>query len=228
MKAMLLAAGRGERLRPLTDTLPKALVEAGGKPLIAWHLERLAAAGCREAVINVSHLGERIVERLGDGARYGMRLAYSREAQPLETAGGIANALPLLGEEPFLLVNADVYCECDFRRLRGLALHERLAHIVLVPNPAHRPQGDFTLEHGRAGNGPAPRYTYAGIAVMSTQLVAPLPRGARAPLAPLLRQAAAAGRLGGELYEGAWHDVGTAERLVGLEARLAARQGENR
>src|SRR6185503_2065875 len=118
MKAMLLAAGRGERLRPLTDEIPKALVEAGGKPLIGWHLERLARAGFREAVINVSHLGERIVERLGDGSRYGLRLSYSRERARLETAGGIANALPLLGTEPFLLVNADVYCECDFVRLR--------------------------------------------------------------------------------------------------------------
>ena len=121
MKAMLLAAGRGERLRPLTDDMPKALVEAGGKPLIGWHLERLARAGFREAVINVSHLGERIVERLGDGARYGLRLRYSRERERLETAGGIANALPLLGAEPFLLVNADVYCECDFARLRAVS-----------------------------------------------------------------------------------------------------------
>ena len=121
MKAMLLAAGRGERLRPLTDAVPKALVEAGGKPLIAWHLERLARAGFREAVINVSHLGERIIERIGDGRRYGLRLHYSRERERLETAGGIANALPLLGAEPFLLVNADVYCECDFSRLRKVA-----------------------------------------------------------------------------------------------------------
>src|SRR5207248_7245577 len=114
MKAMLLAAGRGERLRPLTDALPKALVEAGGKPLIAWHLERLAASGCREAVINVSHLAERIVERIGDGARYGLRIAYSREPPPLETAGGLAQAHALLGDEPFLLVNSDVYCEVEF------------------------------------------------------------------------------------------------------------------
>jgi MurNAc alpha-1-phosphate uridylyltransferase len=220
MKAMLLAAGRGERLRPLTDTVPKALVEAGGKPLIAWHLERLARAGFGEAVINLSHLGERIVERIGDGARYGLRLHYSRERERLETAGGIANALPLLGPAPFLLVNADVYCECDFAKLKKVELHERLAHLVLVPNPAHRPGGDFSLADGRIGNEAAPRYTYAGVAVMAPALVAPVQRGEKAPLAPFLYDAAARGRLGGELYEGSWQDVGTLERLAELERHL--------
>jgi MurNAc alpha-1-phosphate uridylyltransferase len=221
MKAMLLAAGRGERLRPLTDAVPKALVEAGGKPLIAWHLERLGRAGFRDAVINVSHLGERIIERVGDGARYGLRLHYSRERERLETAGGIANALHLLGREPFLLVNADVYCECDFARLRGIALAERLAHLVLVPNPPHRPKGDFSLRAGSVGDEAAPRYTYAGVAVMAPALVAPVRPGEKAPLAPLLYEAAARGRLGGELYEGLWQDVGTVERLAELEAHLA-------
>lgn len=224
MKVMLLAAGRGERLRPLTDAIPKALVEAGGKPLVAWHLERLAAAGFRDAVINVSHLGERIVERIGDGGRYGLRLRYSREYQRLETAGGIANALPLLGREPFLLVNADVYCECDFARLRDIALGERLAHLVLVPNPPHRPAGDFSLRDGSIGNDASPRYTYAGVAVMAPSLVSRVTPGEKAPLAPLLYEAAARGRLGGELYEGLWQDVGTVERLAELEARLAARK----
>jgi MurNAc alpha-1-phosphate uridylyltransferase len=221
---MLLAAGRGERLRPLTDAMPKALVEAGGKPLVAWHLERLAAAGFRDAVINVSHLGERIVERIGDGGRYGLRLRYSREYQRLETAGGIANALPLLGREPFLLVNADVYCECDFARLRGIALGERLAHLVLVPNPPHRPAGDFSLRDGAIGNDAAPRYTYAGVAVMAPSLVSGVTPGEKAPLAPLLYEAAARGRLGGELYEGLWQDVGTVERLAELEAHLGSRK----
>jgi N-acetyl-alpha-D-muramate 1-phosphate uridylyltransferase len=220
MKAMLLAAGRGERLRPLTDTVPKALVEAGGKPLIAWHLERLARAGFGEAVINVSHLGERIVERIGDGARYGLRLHYSRERERLETAGGIANALPLLGPAPFLLVNADVYCECDFSRLKKVELGERLAHIVLVPNPPHHPAGDFSLADGRVGNEAAPRYTYAGVAVMTPALVAPVKRGEKAPLAPFLYDAVARGRLGGELYLGSWQDVGTLERLAELERHL--------
>jgi len=220
MKAMLLAAGRGERLRPLTDEVPKALVEAGGKPLIGWHLERLARAGFREAVINVSHLGERIVERLGDGRSYGLQLRYSRERERLETAGGIANALPLLGAEPFLLVNADVYCECDFGRLRTVRLGERLAHLVLVPNPAHRAEGDFSLRGGAVGDEPSPRYTYAGVALMKPALVAPVKPGEKAALGPLLREAARRGEIGGELYQGLWQDVGTLARLAELEAQL--------
>ena len=230
MKAMLLAAGRGERLRPLTDRVPKALVEAGGKPLIVWHLERAAAAGCREIVINVSHLGERIVEHLGDGSRYGLRIAYSREAEPLETAGGIAQALPLLAAEPFLLVNADIYCECDFAPLMRHALGSSLAHLVLVPNPAHRPKGDFTLEGGLLRDGAqnaAPRYTYAGVAVVAPRLVAAVRPGERAPLAPLLYAAAERGLLSGELYRGRWQDVGTLERLDELESWLAT-QNEDR
>jgi MurNAc alpha-1-phosphate uridylyltransferase len=220
MKAMLLAAGRGERLRPLTERVPKALVEAGGKPLITWHLERLAAAGCREAVINVSYLGEKIVERLGDGARFGLALRYSSEEQPLETAGGIAQAAPLLGPAPFLLVNADVYCDIDFRRLLGLDLKGALAHLVLVPNPPHHGDGDFALQQGYVRNGGTPRYTYAGIAVMSPQLVSGVRAGDKAPLAPPLRAAADAHRLTGELFTGLWQDVGTLERLSELEARL--------
>jgi len=220
---MILAAGRGERLRPLTDALPKAMVCAGGKPLIAWHLERLAAAGYREAVINVSHLGERIVEALGDGERYGLRIAYSREREPLETAGGLAHARALLGEAPFLLVNADVYCEFDFAWLRGRSLGAGLGHLVLVPNPAHRSGGDFTLEDAMIGNGAGPRYTYAGIAVMSPALVAGVAPGEKAPLAPLLRAAAERRLLSGELYRGVWQDVGTRERLAELEAHLASR-----
>jgi len=223
MRVMVLAAGRGERLRPLTDTMPKAMVVVGGKPLIAWHLERLAAAGCEEAVINVSHLAERIVEGVGDGSRYGLRIAYSREPEPLETAGGIAQARALLGEAPFLLVNADIYCELDFAALRRVSLGARLVHLVLVPNPAHRAGGDFTLDQGLIGNGAAPRYTYAGIAVMSPALVAGVKPGEKAPLAPLLRAAAERRLAGGELYRGVWQDVGTRERLAELEAHLASR-----
>lgn len=224
MKAMLLAAGRGERLRPLTDTVPKALVEAGGKPLIVWHLERLARAGIRDAVINISHLGERIVERLGDGARFGLRLHYSRERERLETAGGIANALELLGRAPFLLVNADVYCECDFARLTNIQLGDRLAHLVLVPNPSHRSKGDFSLADGRLGDAAAPRYTYAGVAVVAPKLLQSVNRGEKAPLAPLLYDAAARGLLGGEVYRGLWQDVGTMERLAELERFLNERR----
>jgi MurNAc alpha-1-phosphate uridylyltransferase len=223
---MILAAGRGERLRPLTDAVPKAMVPAGGKPLIAWHLERLAAAGLREAVINVSHLAERIVEGIGDGARFGLRVAYSREAEPLETAGGIAQARALLGEAPFLLVNADVYCEVDFGSLARLALGAKLAHLVLVPNPQHRSGGDFSLDAGVVGNGGAARYTYAGIAVMAPALVAGVRPGEKAPLAPLLRAAADRRLVGGELYRGCWQDVGTRERLAELETYLASRRTE--
>ncbi len=221
---MILAAGRGERLRPLTDTVPKAMVQAGGKPLIAWHLERLAAAGYQDVVVNVSHLAERITERLGDGARYGLRIRYSREREPLETAGGIAYARGLLGDGPFLLVNADVYCGIDFARFRSLALGARLAHLVLVPNPAHRASGDFSLEvDGSIGNGERVRYTYAGIAVMSPALVAGVGAGEKAPLAPLLRAAAERKLLSGEIYRGRWSAVGTRERLAELEAELASR-----
>jgi MurNAc alpha-1-phosphate uridylyltransferase len=225
MKAMIPPAGRGERLQPLTDALPKALVQAGGKPLIAWHLERLAAGGCREVVVNLCHLGEQIVQALGDGARWGLRIAYSREAEPLETAGGIAQALALLGDQPFLLVNADIWSDYAFSNLNGFDLGKRLSHLVLVPNPPQRPAGDFSLENSVVGNAPSPRYTYAGIAVVSPALVAGVPRGARAPLAPLLRAAAGKGLLSGELYEGAWHDVGTHERLAALETMLASRHG---
>jgi N-acetyl-alpha-D-muramate 1-phosphate uridylyltransferase len=223
MKAMVLAAGRGERLRPLTERLPKPLVEAGGKALIDWHLERLAAAGCREAVINVSHLADQVVQHVGDGSRYGLRVAWSREAEPLETAGGIANARALLGEAPFLLVNSDIYCDYDFSALKAAKLQASLARIVLVPNPAHHPEGDFTLDEGLVGNGSAPRYTYAGVALVSPLLVAEVRAGDKAPLGPLLRKAAGERRLSGELHRGLWTDVGTAARLDELRTLLAAR-----
>jgi MurNAc alpha-1-phosphate uridylyltransferase len=225
MKAMLLAAGRGERMRPLTNRMPKPLVEAAGKPLIAWHLERLAAAGFREAVINVAHLGEQLVERIGDGRAFGLTIAWSREAEPLETAGGLAWARGLLGEEPFLLVNADIYCEVDFARLRERALGAMLAHLVLVPNPPHRPNGDFSLAAERVGNDAAPRYTYSGIALIDPALYAAVRAGDKAPLAPYLKAAAAQGRLSGEIYQGLWRDIGTAERLDELRGLLERRGG---
>jgi MurNAc alpha-1-phosphate uridylyltransferase len=223
MKAMILAAGRGERLRPLTDRLPKPLVPVGGKPLVVWHLERLAAAGFREAVINVSHLADAIVERVGDGAEFGLRVRWSREAAPLETAGGLAQARSLLGAEPFLLVNADIYVEYDFARLRGHALGERLAHLVLVPNPPHRAGGDFSLIGEALGNAAAPRYTYSGIAVLAPALVAAVAPGEKAPLAPLLRAAAERRQASGELYSGLWRDIGNAERLAELDELLRNR-----
>jgi MurNAc alpha-1-phosphate uridylyltransferase len=221
MKAMVLAAGLGVRLRPLTDRVPKALVEAGGKPLIVWQLERLARAGFREVVINVSWLGERIEARLGDGSAFGLAVAYSREPQPLESAGGIARARELLGPAPFALVNSDVFCDFDLAMLRRRALGPHLAHLLLAPNPPHHAAGDFSLADGRVGNAAAPRYTYTGIALIDPALVAPVGAGERAQLAPLLRAAADGGRLSGELHAGLWRDVGTAERLAELEALLA-------
>ena len=223
MKAMILAAGRGERLRPRTDRTPKSLIEAGGKPLLAWHLERLRRAGVHEVVINVSHLATEIQRRFGDGSEYGLALRWSHEPQPLETAGGIAQARALLGAAPFLLVNADIWCDHDLSALSTLDLGARLAHLVLIPNPAHNPAGDFSLEAGRVGNDPAPRYTYAGIAVLSPALVSGVATGEKAPLAPLLRSAASRGEVTGELFHGAWHDVGTEERLAKLLVALQGR-----
>lgn len=222
MKAMVLAAGLGTRLRPLTDRVPKALVKAGGKPLVVWQLERLARAGFREVVINVSWLGEAIEARLGDGRALGLAIAYSREAEPLESAGGIANARALLGAAPFALVNSDVYCDYDLAALRARALGGDLAHLVLAPNPPHHPQGDFALAGGKVGNDPGARYTYTGIALVDPALVAPVRAGEKAQLAPLLRAAAAAGRVSGELHGGLWRDVGTAERLAELEALIGS------
>jgi len=223
VKAMILAAGRGERLRPLTERVPKALAEAGGKPLVVWQLERLARAGFRDIVINVSHFAETIEARLGNGSAFGVSLAYSREAQPLESAGGIAQARLLLGREPFALVNADVFCDYDLGALRARTLDGCLAHLVLAPNPPYHAAGDFSLAGGRAGNAAAPRYTYTGIALLDPALVSPVRAGDKAQLAPLLRAAAHDGRLAGELYEGLWRDIGTAERLAELDALLRAR-----
>ena len=226
MKAMVLAAGRGERLMPLTASTPKPLVEVGGETLLGRHLRRLAAAGVGTAVVNVSHLADKIMAYVGDGARYGLRVQWSREAEPLETAGGVAQARALLGEEPFLLVNADVWCDYEFALLRGQALGRRLSHLVLVPNPPQHAAGDFTLERGTVGNGPPPRYTYAGIALLSPRLVDSVAPGSKAQLAPLWRAAAERGEVSGELHEGRWSDVGTPERLEQLRARLAAQRNE--
>lgn len=220
MKAMILAAGRGERLRPFTDELPKPLIPVLGRPLIERHLERLAAAGFRDVVINVSHLGRQIEERLEQGERFGVRIRYSREAEPLETAGGLARARALLGPAPFLLLNADIYCDYAYAGLREHALDGPLAHLVLVPNPAHREQGDFSLRDGMLGTAPAPRFTYSGIAVVSPLLTQGIAPGSKAALGPILLAAAARGELSGELYEGLWSDVGTMERLARLEEQL--------
>jgi MurNAc alpha-1-phosphate uridylyltransferase len=225
MRAMILAAGRGERMRPLTDHTPKPLLQAGGKALIVWLIEQLAAAGCSELVINHAWLGGRIEAALGDGRAWGVRIAYSREEAALETAGGIATALALLGDAPFAAVNGDIHCDYDFARLaRALPLADDAdAHLVLVDNPPQHPHGDFTLDGGRVGNGDGPRLTFAGIGVYRPRLFGGIAPGTRAPLAPLLRAAADRGAVAGERHTGWWTDVGTPERLAALDARLAAR-----
>ena len=224
MRAMVLAAGRGERMRPLTDHTPKPLLPAGGKPLIAWHLERLAAAGFREVVINHAHLGGQIEAALGDGAPWGLTIRYSPEPPgALETAGGIAHALPLLGDAPFLVVNGDIWCDWDFKRARALA--DRAAHLVMVANPAHHAGGDFGLAGDKvvfAQDGET--FTYAGIGVFSPAFFASVPRGAVMKLRPLLDAAIAAGTLSGERHAGRWVDVGTAQRLAELDRELKAKQ----
>lgn len=224
MKAMILAAGLGTRLRPLTETTPKPLIEAGGKSLIAWHIERLVALGICDIVINHAWLGDRIEEALGDGGRHGARIVYSREGMPpLETAGGVRRALPLLGDAPFLLVNGDIWSDFDFAGLPGVrsALPANVdAHLVLVPNPDFHPRGDFHLDgQGHVRVEGEPRHTFAGISVLRPQMFAHLPDGP-APLAPLLRAAMARGAVTGEVHPGRWTDVGTLERLAALRAEL--------
>jgi MurNAc alpha-1-phosphate uridylyltransferase len=218
MKVMLLAAGRGDRMRPLTDHTPKPLLEVGGKPLIVWHLERLAAAGFQDVVINTSWLGEQIPAALGNGGCWGLRIAYSQEPWPaLETGGGLFRALPLLGPEPFLLVNGDVYTDINFTALR-LAPGD-LGQLVLVANPAHHPQGDFQLDGSRITEDRGNKFTYSGIGILHPALFEGCSDG-RFPLAPLLFKARAAGRLGGQHHPGYWLDVGTSERLAELDAHL--------
>jgi MurNAc alpha-1-phosphate uridylyltransferase len=218
MKAMVLAAGRGERMRPLTDRTPKPLLPVGGKPLIVYHLERLARAGFRDVVINLAHLGAQIPAALGDGSRWGLRIAYSEEGpEPLETGGGIFHALPLLGSEPFLIVNGDVWTDFDFGTLRLDA--DAHARLVLVPNPPHVARGDFGLDGDFIIEAEHDRYTYSGIGVYSPALFAGCTPG-KFPLLPLLKRAIAERRLRGQVYRGEWFDIGTPERLNALEQRL--------
>lgn len=232
MKAMILAAGRGERMRPLTDTVPKPLLQVGGRPLIEWHLVALARAGFREVVINHAWLGDRIVAALGDGARYGVAIRYSDEGDSaLETGGGIFKALPWLGPGPFAVVNGDVWTDFNHARLPVLD-DAALAALVLVPNPPQHPAGDFALvpraAEAGAGDlqdvvaepGVAPRYTFSGIGVYRPEFFAGCSPG-KFPMLPLFRAAAAAGRLRGRLYRGQWHDIGTPQRLRELDERLA-------
>ncbi len=222
MKAMILAAGRGERMRPLTDQTPKPLLEVGGKPLIQYHIEALVHAGFDELVINVAHLGEQIRARFGDGAEFSTRIHYSKEPEgALETGGGIFQALPLLGEGPFAVVNGDVWTDYPFERLRQVDLD--LAHLVLVDNPPQHPDGDFALQGQAVRNTGQPRWTFSGIGLYRADLFAACAPG-RFPLAPLLRAAMDAGKVSGEHYAGAWSDVGTPERLQALDQQVTTMQ----
>ncbi|WP_313034174.1 N-acetylmuramate alpha-1-phosphate uridylyltransferase MurU [Acinetobacter sp.] len=223
MKAMILAAGLGNRMRPLTLHTPKPLLEVGGKPLIVWHIEKLQKIGVTEIVINTAWLGEKLAQALGDGSTFGVKILWSHEGEGLETAGGIVNALPLLGEQPFILVNGDVWTTMDFAPLLDVKLQDELAHLVLVDNPVQHPEGDFILANGRAytfdqtQQGEA--LTYSGVAVMHPKMFKGLESGKR-PLAPLLKQAMLEQQISASKMQGVWADVGTPERLNVLDQQI--------
>jgi N-acetyl-alpha-D-muramate 1-phosphate uridylyltransferase len=227
MKAMVLAAGRGERMKPLTDHTPKPLLKVGGKPLIVWHLERLAKAGFTEIVINYAHLGAQIEAALGNGAAWGVSIQYSPEKVALETAGGIANALPLLGEAPFLVVNGDIYTEIDFKNTALQAnIHAggehalKSVHLVLVNNPPQHLNGDFAIQDGNLTHTGKQMLTFSGIGVYHPSLFARIVKGESAKLAPLLRKAIDNRCATAQYYQGIWHDIGTSERLNDLDKLL--------
>ncbi len=217
MKAMILAAGFGSRLRPLTETTPKPLLRVGGKPLLQYHLQRLASAGITDIVINISWLAEQIEGYFGDGSHFGVSIDWSREAQPLETGGGIANALPLLGSEPFLLINGDVWT--DFP-LHSISLDQDAdAHLVMVANPEHNPSGDFAVANSLVSYDAGPKYTFSGISLFRPQLFAGFKEDCF-PLRDVMRPAILAGRVTGAVYTGQWWDIGTVERLTQLNNKL--------
>ena len=231
MKAMILAAGRGERMRPLTDSTPKPLLQAGGRPLIVWHLQRLKQVGIDEIVINHAWLGQQIEDTLGDGSAYGVHLSYSAEgAQGLETAGGIATALPFLGDKPFLVVNGDVFTDIDFQAAQNIAQtlpENQLAYLWLVPNPEHHPNGDFSLQHNGlilSESTTGQRGTFSGVGIYRPELFANIAPRSIAKLAPLLRQAMQNQQISGTFHQGLWLDVGTPERLQ--QAHQLAQQGK--
>lgn len=217
---MILAAGRGERMRPLTDHTPKPLLLVAGKPLIVWHLERLAASGFHEVVINHAHLGEQIESALGNGSQWGLSIVYSPEAEALETAGGIANARHLLGSSPFLVVNADIFTDIDFAKLENGLDEGKLAHLVLIDNPPQHAAGDFAYVQGAVKLAGTPMLTFSGVGVYSPQLFADVKVGAPAKLATLLRQAIEKGQVSAEHHRGIWHDIGTPQRLDELNRKL--------
>ena len=223
MKAMILAAGLGNRMRPLTLHTPKPLLEVGGKPLIVWHIEKLQKIGVTEIVINTAWLGEKLANALGDGSQFGVKILWSHEGEGLETAGGIINALPLLGDEPFILVNGDVWTTMDFASLLDVQLGEQQAHLVLVENPPQHLKGDFILSNGLAYTFEQEQLgealTYSGIAVLHPRMFAGLENGKR-PLAPLLKQAMQQHQVSAEKMQAVWVDVGTPERLQQLDQQI--------
>jgi MurNAc alpha-1-phosphate uridylyltransferase len=221
MRAFILAAGRGERMRPLTDTVPKPMLLAGGEPLIAHTVHNLVQAGITELVVNLAWLGDKIKAYLGTGHRFGASIRYSPEATALETAGGIINALPLLGDGPFIVVNGDIWTDFDFKTLLDRSLDGRSAHLVMVDNPEHHPQGDFVLEGDKLIESAAPRLTYSGIGLYSPKMFDRLAPGKR-PLAPLLSKAISNSQLGGEYHAGQWWDIGSPERLHQLNRFLGS------
>jgi len=219
MKAMILAAGRGERMRPLTDTLPKPLLEVDGKALIVWHIQKLLACGFKDIVINIAHLGYKIPDLLGDGSKYGVNISYSdeQESGALESAGGIKKALPLLGEEFFLVVNGDIFCDYDFDS--SFDLKNNLAHLILVENPEHNSNGDFGLDGALVLNESKEKYTFSGIGYYNPKLFKNLEIG-KSALAPLLRAEIKNKKITGELYHGDWYDIGTPQRLNDINKKM--------
>jgi MurNAc alpha-1-phosphate uridylyltransferase len=238
MKAMIFAAGRGERMRPLTDACPKPLLKVRGRPLIVWHILNLVRAGITEIVINHAHLGDLIEQELGNGSKYGATIAYSRESVALETAGGIANALHLLGDAPFLALSGDIYCPYfDFEQVKDV-LHDNdiwgnphppdkrdMCWLYLTPNPFHNPDGDFALNMYSLSNEGAPKWNFGNIGVYRPEMFAAIKPGEHARLGPLMRHYAELGQVGGELYEGEWVNVGTIGQLDELNAPPAKRAG---
>ncbi|RTZ44740.1 nucleotidyltransferase family protein [Candidimonas sp. SYP-B2681] len=229
MQAMILAAGRGERMRPLTDSIPKPLLEAGGRPLIVWHIERLVKAGITELIINHAWLGEQIEQMLGNGSQYGAHITYSREVRPLETAGGIAKALPFFRGEPFLVINADIWCDWNPAQAMSIAanLAESMAWLLLVDNPPQHSQGDFQLNGcglvaDKALDTSPATLTFSGIGIYSPKLFEGIADNQAAPLAPLLRRAINRQKVRGTHYTGRWVDVGTPQRLADLNRALSA------
>ncbi len=220
MKAMILAAGRGERLRPHTDIIPKPLIQVGKYRLIEYHLLNLAKAGIKQVVVNISWLADQISQTLGDGSKYTLDITYSDEGeQALETAGGIINAMPYLGDEPFIVINGDIWCDYDLTALKNMNL-EHEAHLVLVSNPEHNTEGDFALEDGLIKNAGEEKLTYSGIGLYTAGFFADTQPGKKA-LAPILRKKSELNKVSGEIYNGQWVDIGTIERLAQLRSYLS-------